>query len=95
MSSGNNRPPPPMGGDPNFNAHFSNMGIGAQPFVPNIQAQPFVPIGGGGGGGGGSHMHPGYPNYNYPMPSKWLRGARSLWERTGPSCVKRIWTVIS
>ena len=46
--------PPPFG--------QMNMNRNAQPFIPNAQAQPFVPMGGGGGGMqgypyGGYHMH--------------------------------------
>ena len=60
MSADHNIPPGGgQGSAARFNAHFAQMNINAQPFVPNVQAQQFVPMGGG--------MHHGYPYGGYPM----------------------------
>jgi len=44
----------PPGGN-NIHSQFGSLNIGAQPFVPNARAAPFVPVAGGG--------HP--PGYMY------------------------------
>ena len=65
MSADHNMPPGPRGpGGAGLNTRFGNMNIGTQPFVPNVQAQPFVPMGG--------PMHTGYP---YPMQGMLFKGA--------------------
>ena len=47
----------PQAGD--MNTRFSRMNVNAHSFVPNVQAQSFVP--GGAGGGYPTTHHGGYP----------------------------------
>ena len=64
MSADHNLPPGASGGQgtaAQFNARFGQMNINAQPFIPNVQAQQFVSIGGG--------LH-GYSYGGYPMPGE-------------------------